>query len=114
MSPKIDEVKEDEWETVAEESGSPIEFAGVGSSFVGTYLGKSVIAPTDDPNDSFTQLKFRDEEGNVRVINAGYKLLTSFESIEVGKRVRITRTADVPMSDPGKNAMKDYRVDVAR
>jgi hypothetical protein len=109
-------VSDEEWETVAEESGSPIRFENVGDIFVGVFNGIRHIVPpkATKPEDEFDQLLFRDAEGNGRTINAGYKLLEAFGNIEVEKKVRITRVPDVPMNDPGKNDMKDYRVEVAR
>lgn len=106
----------DEWEVVAQESGTKIDFDGPGAQFIGTYLGVRHIVPPNstDPNDEFDQLQFNDAEGQIRTINAGYKLLEAFASIDAGKKVRITRTEDVQMNDPGKNDMKDYRVEVAR
>lgn len=105
-----------EWEVVSEESGSPIRFESVGDQFIGTFTGKHHIVPPNstDPTDEFDQLHFKDADNNVRTINAGYKLLEAFEDIEPGSKVRITRTPDVPMNDPGKNDMKDYRVEVAK
>lgn len=114
-APNVDTTTEEEWETVAEESGEPIKFE-IGESFVGTFVGIRHIVPPNstDPKDEFDQLTFKDSEGNVRTINGGYKLLETFNQVEEGKRVRITRTPDVPMGDPGKNDMKDYRVEVAK
>lgn len=114
-APNVATTTGEEWETVAEESGEPIRFE-IGESFVGTFSGIRHIVPPNstDPKDEFDQLTFRDEEGNVRTINAGYKLLETFAQVEKGKKVRITRTPDVPMTDPGKNDMKDFRVEVAK
>lgn len=103
-----------EFETVVEESGTPIDFEAVGASFVGEYLGAENINPTGKDEDAFTVHKFRDTDGNVRTHNGGYKLNAGLEGIAKGAVVRITRTDDVPMSDPGKNAMKDYRIEVAK
>lgn len=113
-TPQPPQASEEEWETVAEESGSPILFEEIGAQFIGVYIGRQDITPSDDPEDAFVQLKFRDSDDNVRTINAGYKLLDAFAGIGEGQKVRITRTPDVPMNDPKKNDMKDYRVDVAR
>lgn len=111
----IEQVSSDGWTTVAAESGSPIIFDSVGSQFIGEFQGiRHIVPPTaTTPDDEFDQLQFRDEGGNLRTINAGYKLLEAFSSIDAGSKVRITRTPDVDMNDPKKNAMKDYRVEVA-
>lgn len=106
---------QEEWEVVRQESGSPISF-DVGESFVGQFLGIEHIVPpnSSDPSDEFDQAKFKDAEGNTRTINLGYTLNEALRGIEPGKRVRITRMADVPMNDPKKNDLKDYRVEVGR
>lgn len=106
---------EEEWETVAQESGSPIVF-DVGTQFVGTFLGIEHIVPPNSskPEDEFDQAKFSDAEGLTRTINLGYKLAEALADVESGKRVRITRMNDVPSNDPKKNDMKDYRVEVAK
>lgn len=106
---------EEEWETVASESGSPIVF-DVGTQFVGKFLGIDHIVPPNSksPDDEFDQAKFTDAEGLTRTINLGYKLAEALADVEAGKTVRITRMADVPSNDPKKNDMKDYRVEVAK
>jgi hypothetical protein len=106
---------ESEWETVVSESGSPITF-DVGTAFVGEFLGIDHIVPPNatSEDDEFDQAKFKDSEGNTRVINLGYKLNEALKDVAAGKNVRITRMADVPTKDPGKNDMKDYRVEVAK
>lgn len=112
----VEEVADvNEWETVAEESGSPIDFDEVGDSFIGHYLGSEIIAPEGwKEEDYFTQHRFRDGDGNVRTINGGYKLNEALPKVTHGAKVRITRTPNVEMSDAGKNPMKDYRVEVAK
>jgi hypothetical protein len=108
-------VSDADWETVVEESGSPISFENVGDQFIGEYLGRTVIEPEGwKEEDYFPQFKFKDTEGNVRTINGGYKLNESLELIAIGSLVRITRTPDVELNDPGKNAMKDYKIEVAK
>lgn len=103
-----------DFETVVEESGTPIEFPEPGAVFVGEYLGANEVNPTGKEEDAFTVHRFRDSDGNVRTINGGYKLNVGLEAIDKSAIVRITRTQDLPMSDPGKNPMKDYRIDVAK
>lgn len=114
MAGKVQSFSDVEFETVVEESGTPIDFAEVGAQFTGVYLGADNINPTGNDEDAFTVHKFRDAEGNVRTHNGGYKLNVGLEGIAKGTVVRITRTDDVPMSDPGKNAMKDYRIEAAK
>ena len=112
----VQEVHSDsEWETVASESGSPITF-DVGTVFVGTFLGIEHIVPPSatKPEDEFDQAKFSDAEGLTRTINLGYKLKEGLEEVEPGKLVRITRMDDIPMNDPKKNDLKDYRIEVAK
>jgi len=119
MAESAENVKEvgsdQEWETVASESGKPIAFS-VGESFVGTFLGIDHIVPpnSSSPDDEFDQAKFSDADGLTRTINLGYKLKEGLEKASVGKLVRITRMDDVPSNDPKKNDMKDYRVEVAK
>lgn len=115
MSPKpVTPMEDMEFETVVEESGAPIEFENVNDQFVGEYLGNEVINPTGNEEDAFTVHKFRDSSGAVRKTNGGYKLNVGLEGIAVGTVVRITRVTDVPISDPGKNPMKDYRIEAAK
>lgn len=105
---------DEEWETVAQESGTPIKFE-VGTVFTGTFLGIShIVPPNSKPEDEFDQAKFADSQGLTRTINLGYKLADALADVETGKKVRITRMDDVPSNDPKKNDMKDYRVEVAR
>lgn len=110
----VQEVGDLEWETVAEESGAPLDLSEVGMMFIGEYAGRELIDPTGNPDDSFFQHKFRASDGMLYVVNGGYKLNVGLESIENGSLVRITRALDIPMSDPGKNPMKDYRIEVAK
>jgi len=108
-------VSDADWETVVEESGSPISFPNVGDQFIGTYLGMTMIEPDSfKEEDYFPQYKFEDTAGNVRTLNGGYKLNESLEIIAKGSLVRITRTPDVELNDPSKNAMKDYKIEVAK
>lgn len=104
-----------EWEMVSAESGTPINFE-IGTVFVGTFSGiKHIIPPNaNKPEDEFDQAMFSDPEGLTRTINPGYKLREALADIEIGKLVRITRMDDVPSNDPSKNAMKDFRVEVAK
>lgn len=111
---KLAKLSDTDFETVVEESGAPIDFTEVGSVFIGEYLGPEEIDPTGKEEDQFTQHKFRDDDGAVRVVNGGYKLNVGLEGVGKGAIVRITRTNDVPMSDPGKNPMKDFRIEVAK
>jgi hypothetical protein len=111
----IQNVSGDEWETLVEESGKPLSFENEGDQFVGTYVGSRQIEPDGwDEKDYFLQHQFRDDAGMLHVINGGYKLNESLTPDVEGKKVRITRTADVEINDPGKNAMKDYRIEVAK
>lgn len=106
----------EQWETVASESGTPIDFSQEGTVFVGTFNGISHIVPPNasSQDDEFDQAKFTDADGFTKTTNVGFKLREALKDVEVGKKVRITRMQDVPSSDPGKNAMKDYRVEVAK
>jgi hypothetical protein len=106
---------QEEWETVAPESGTPIRFE-IGTVFVGEFRGiKHIVPPnSNDPKDEFDQALFTDENGQTRTINLGYKLNEALADVPEGKKVRITRMDDVPMNDPGKNDLKDYRVEVAK
>jgi len=109
------DVSEEEWETVAQESGTPLSF-NVGDAFIGTFLGIDHIVPPNstDAADEFDQAKFSDAEGLTRTINLGYKLKEGLQGVASGSKVRITRMADIPMNDPKKNDLKDYRVEVAK
>lgn len=103
-----------EWENVHEESPDQIVFTEIGDTYIGEYLGQEVIDFTDKKTgeaDSFTQLRFRDPEG-LKVINAGYELLSAFKGIEPGTpvRVRYAKNVDVGQASP----MKSYRVDAGR
>jgi hypothetical protein len=106
---------QEEWDTVSGESGSPIAF-DIGTQFIGTFLGVEHIVPPNSKGekDEFDQARFSDSEGLTRTINLGYKLAEALAEVEPGSKVRITRMDDVPTKDPAKNAMKDFRVEVAR
>lgn len=108
-------VSDSEWEMVAGESGAPVNFE-VGTVFVGKFLGIDHIKPpnSEDEKDEFDQAKFTDPEGVTRVINLGYKLYHALSDVLPGSLVRITRMADVPTKEKGKNDMKDFRVEVAK
>lgn len=106
---------QEEWETVATESGSPLVF-DVGTVFVGYFQGIEHIIPpkATGKDDEFDQAKFTSQDGFTKTINLGYKLREALADVAPGKMVRITRMEDVPSNDPKKNDMKDYRVEVAK
>lgn len=108
----IQNVSDYEFETVVSESGRKIELPNAGDSFVGTFDGANLVEPSENEDDHFTRLMFSDADGDVRYLNAGAKLLLAFESILTGSVIRLTYVGEIPMSDPGKNPMKDYRVEV--
>jgi hypothetical protein len=103
-----------EWETVHEEAADQIVFDKVGDTYVGEYLGSEVISFTDrDGEDqSFTQLKFRDNEG-LKGINAGYELRKAFDGIPAGSIVRVQYVKNVPITGQA-SPMKSFRVDTAK
>lgn len=109
---------EDEWETVAEESGEKMKFETVGDEFIGTYEGLTHIVPKKEgttEEDEFDQLLFRDGNGKLYALNAGYKLLEAFTgeaAPEKGSRVKLTYVGNVDTGQP--SPMKDFRVQVAR
>lgn len=109
---------EDEWETVAEESGEKMKFETVGDEFIGTYEGLTHIVPKKEgttEEDEFDQLLFRDGNGKLYALNAGYKLLEAFtgeNAPATGSRVKLTYVGNVDTGQP--SPMKDFRVQVAR
>lgn len=108
------DVSDEEFETVVEESGSQFTFETVGQQFVGKYLGSETIEPEGwSPEDYFIRHNFRDRDGKLWGINGGFKLNDGLREIAAGQIVRITYVGDVEMG-PGKNPMKDYRIDVAK
>lgn len=108
-------VDDDDWDTLVEESGQPIEFNAVGDKFVGTYSGSKLIQPEGwDEKDFFTQHKFIDTDGEMRVINGGHKLNEAAKNdLKPGMKVRITRMPDVKIKDQ-PSPMKDYKIEVAK
>lgn len=103
---------DEDWDTVVEESGLKLSFDNKGEQFVGRYIGTETIT---NPNngETFDQQQFRDPEGTLYAINGGYKLQQAVEKLAAGDIVRITYMGDIDMG-PGKNPMKDFRVDVKR
>lgn len=109
----IAELDSEGWETAVEESGSPIVFINYGDSFAGKFTGTQVITPeetggkTDKP---FNKHFFKDADGNVKYILGGYKLDEALAKISPQTVCRITFVGEVDMG-PGKNPMKDYRLE---
>jgi hypothetical protein len=99
---------DDGWQNVSEESATRIIFDSPGDVFTGTYLGHELVGPDKDMD----YLMFRGENDDVLYsTSAGYKLTQAFEDIAPGTLARITFVKEVDMG-PGRNPMKDYRVDV--
>jgi hypothetical protein len=97
----------DGWQNVAEESATRIIFDTPGDVFVGTYLGHELVGPDKDMD----YLMFRGEDDVLYSTSAGYKLTQAFDGVAEGTMARITFVKEVDMG-PGRNAMKDYRVDI--
>lgn len=101
----------DTWVNVHEEAADQLVFDTIGDEYIGMYTGSEEIAPDEDsPEDTFTQLRFRDDDG-AKVVNAGFELKKAFSKIEPHTRVRITLVKFVDVGQP--SPMKSYRVDVA-
>lgn len=109
IAAQVDDV--DEWETVIEDSGVPIEFQKFGDQFIGRFEGERTITPPDGTKESFTQQMFRDD-GVLYVMSGGYKLRAAFKDIAIGTRVRITYVRDVQTGQP--SPMRDFRVEAAK
>lgn len=102
------------WTVVEEESPAQVVFDTFGDCFTAKYVGMEVLpVDQDDPaGDTFTQLRFRAEDGYF-AINAGYKLLKAFAKVPEGSLTRITYVKDVDTSGGKLNPMKDFRVEVS-
>lgn len=109
-----EEISEEEWETVVEESAEVIQFTTIGQSFVGTYVGQETIEPPND--EPFTRYLFRDKDGELKAANQSYKIQQAMEKglVEPGDTVRITYVKNVDGSKAGFNPMKDFKVQVRR
>lgn len=113
---KVTPVSDEEWETVVEQSGTPIDFSNPGDQFVGVYDGVSVIE-FDDPKEgpkSFKQYRFTDTENLPRVLNGTYKLDEAFEEAGEleGKTVRITFVGTLDVGQP--SPMRDFKIEVKK
>lgn len=101
---------DDEWTTVQEESATRIIFDTIGDQFIGTFLGLESI-PHPETGEAMDYLMFRGTDGELYSTSAGYKLTEACKKVQPGQMVRITYVKEVPIG-PGRNPMKDYRVDV--
>jgi hypothetical protein len=105
----------DGWTTVSQEAGTRIVFDTIGDVFVGVYEGTRHIVPEDTTKDEFDQQMFRgagpDDEGVLYCTNGGYSIRAGLAKVEPGTLVRLTYVSDLP-AKPGKNPMKDFRIDV--
>lgn len=104
---------DDDWTTVADESGEKLSFSSPGEQFVGIYVGTDIITnPQAREGDSptFEQQKFRTPDGKLHTINGGHKIQAGIKNVLPGETVRITYMGDIDTGSP--SPMKDFRVDV--
>jgi hypothetical protein len=104
---------DDDWTTVADESGEKLFFTTPGEQFVGIYVGTDVITnpkPRDGDSPTFEQQKFRTPDGKLHTINGGHKIQQGMKDVIPGETVRLTYMGDIDTGSP--SPMKDFRVDV--
>jgi hypothetical protein len=100
-----------EWSTVSQDdvNETKISFDFIGDEFIGTYLG---TRSQQNDNGSYTQLRFRGEDGEVYFTNANYSLSEGMRQVRPNNLVRLTYVADKDTGQP--TPMRIFRVDVAR
>lgn len=108
--PKTKENDTSGWELVHEEAPDQLKFEEVGEEYVLEYLGSEEIDPGDekDPDKRFTQLRFRETDGNPVVTNAGYELRVAFKDITPGHLVKIKYVKNVQVGEA--SPMKSFKV----
>jgi len=107
-----------EWENVREESPDRIVFDADGDTLIGTFTGREIIHPSDDPDDDFEVLYFRNclvngEKMDYVSTYPGYVLRTAFAEIPFGTMIRAQRIKETRVKNQ-PSAMVDFRVDVAK
>lgn len=101
----------EEWDDLATESPTKMQFTDIGDVFIGTFEGISHITPSNG-DDPFDLLLFRNSENGELCSTSGYKLMQAFADVPVGTLARIEYLKDV---DTGRgNPMKDFKIQVKR
>lgn len=107
-----------EWENVREESPDRVIFDTDGDTLIGTFVNREIIHPSDDPDDDFEVLYFRDALFNGEKVDyastyPGYAMRTAFAEISFGRLVRVQRIKETKVKNQ-PSAMVDFRIDVAK
>jgi hypothetical protein len=112
----------DEWadaDVLSDESPSVITFDTIGDVFIGRYRGSETVTPEE--GETFRQDRFTvagDQpglsNGAIVAIRPGYQLREAFDKLQAGDLVRIEYLKDIPTGKPGRNDLKDFKVQVRR
>jgi hypothetical protein len=86
-----------------------IVFDTLGDEFIGEYIGQRSLKNDDG---EYTQLRFRNDDGELFFTNANYSLKNSFSKIRPGRTVRITFTDEKDVGQ--RSPLKIFTVDVRR
>jgi hypothetical protein len=112
----VPEFDESSWDLVHEEAPDQLKFEEIGESYVLQYVGSEVITPPpsqkqiekgEEPSP-FTQLRFREANGNPIVTNAGYELRESFAQMDPPCWVKIQYVKNVDTGEA--TPMKSFKV----
>jgi hypothetical protein len=100
---------EPQWQTVSDETQEDeykFTFDVIGQSFTGEYIGTRQVPAKDefgfDTGRTFTQFRFRDENGQTCFINPLASLRDAMARVRAGNKVRLTYVAD---KDTGQASM---------
>lgn len=118
-------VDDDGWESVNE--GAPQKWVPqeVGDNIVGIYMGFEDITIQDVKTGEDKDIRYydiRDDDGNLWSVPNSFQIAKGFErklsddspAVNIGDTVRLTFTGEVDLGKPGRNNMKNYKLDVRR
>jgi hypothetical protein len=109
--------KDDEWETLSNESPMVVEFDTIGDVFMGEFLYDDHIVPEEGRGDPFDRYVFIDRteahDGDRVALNHTYQIERAMETVKPGDWVRVTYIKDIPTGRK-LNPMKDFKIDVKR
>lgn len=109
------EQQEFSWETRSDGIAHKLDLQ-VGESFTGEFRGfvSVKIEQADGTIKPATWAEFREHGSDVLYsLSASYVIDKALRDVAIGSMVRLERLPDVDLGKPGRNPVKDYRVQVA-